>query len=82
MKLRSLTDNELLENTKRLALKERAIMIEVLHHLNEVNFRKAFSPKFQSLFQYATMELGYSADQAARRIDAMKLQAVKKKSKF
>src|SRR5205809_540671 len=73
MNLRPLTDEQLLINTKRLAARERGIMIEVLHHLLEVNRRKAFSPRFQSLFAYATLELGYSSDQASRRIDAMRL---------
>ena len=73
MNLRQLTDERLLSNTKRLASNEREIMIQVLHHLLEVNRRKVFSPRFKSLFEYATTELGYSADQASRRLDAMRL---------
>ncbi len=73
MNLRPLTDDQLLTNIKRLANTEREIMIQVLHHLLEVNRRKVFSPQFRSLFEYATVELGYSADQASRRLDAMRL---------
>lgn len=71
--LRVLSDQQLLENTKNLATKEREIIVEVLQHLLEVNFRKLFSPRYKSLFEYATKELGYSEDQAARRISAMRL---------
>ncbi len=73
MNLRPLTDDQLLSNTKSLATTEREIMIQVLHHLLEVNRRKVFSPRFRSLFEYTTVELGYSADQASRRLDAMRL---------
>jgi hypothetical protein len=71
--LRELSDSRLLELTRELAHKERYILTEVLQHLGEIQSRKLFSPKYRSLFEYARVELGYSEDQAARRIAAMRL---------
>lgn len=73
MNLRALSDEQLLSEIKRLAGCEREVMIKVLHHLLEVDLRKLFSPQYRSLFEYSVQELGYSADQASRRLDAMRL---------
>jgi 5-methylcytosine-specific restriction endonuclease McrA len=72
-RLRELSDSRLLEATRKLAHHERYILTEVLQHLAEIQSRKLFSPKYRSLFEYARIELGYSEDQAARRIAAMRL---------
>ena len=71
--IRKLSDVELLGEAKRLAREERELLTQVLWHLSEIFRRKAFSPRYQSLFDYAMQELGYSEDQAWRRISAMKL---------
>lgn len=71
--LRQMTDTALLTQTKNLVQMEREILTDVLLHLAEIQKRKAFSPRFQSLADYAIRELGYSEDEAARRISAMKL---------
>jgi hypothetical protein len=47
--------------------------VQVLWHLAEIQRRKLFSPSYRSLFDYAVAKLGYSEDQAARRIAAMRL---------
>ena len=74
MNLKSVSDSELLQSTKRLASEEKRIGIEVLHHLREIDSRKLFaSLSFSSLFEYCTQELGYSEGGAYRRISAMKL---------
>jgi len=72
--LESLTDTELLSETKRLAHEERRIGIEVIHHLAEVYARKLFAARgYPSLFDYVTRELGYAGGSAHRRIAAMHL---------
>ncbi len=73
MELNSLTDRQLLSNTENLAKQEREILVQVLWHLAEIQRRKLFSPRYRSLFNYAVARLGYSEDQAARRIAAMRL---------
>ena len=70
----SMTDNQLLSQTKNLVQKERQINIQVLQHLQEIESRKLYLKRgFSSLFEYAVKELGYSESSAYRRIKAMKL---------
>jgi hypothetical protein len=74
MNLKSISDSELLVKTKALAHEERRIGLEVLHHLREIDTRKLFaSLSYSSLFDYCTMELGYSGGGAYRRISVMRL---------
>ena len=64
---------ELLEKTKQVVSEERRISVDVLHHLREVENRKAFAQLgFKSLFEYAIGELKYSEASAMRRIQAMR----------
>lgn len=74
MNLKNMPDKELLSKTDELARRERELLTEVLHHLREIERRRLFSDLgFKSLFDYAVKRLGYSDDQAARRISAMRL---------
>lgn len=74
MNLRNVSDQVLLEKTENLVKQERELLTQVLHHLREIESRRLFSSLgFKSLFDYAVKKLGYSADQAARRISAMRL---------
>src|ERR1700679_3901741 len=70
--LKALLDHELLISTKVLVQKERAVTMEVLRHLQEIERRKLYC-KYGSLFDYAVHELGYSEAAAGRRIQAMRL---------
>ena len=73
-KLNSLSDSNLLSQTKLLVQKERKITVEVLEHLCEIDQRKLYLKRgFSSLFEYTTKELGYSEGSTYRRINAMKL---------
>jgi len=74
MNLRNLSDQVLQTKTENLAQQEREILTELLHHLSEIETRRLYSALgFKSLFDYAVKKLSYSADQAARRISAMRL---------
>jgi hypothetical protein len=74
MNLTHLSDNVLLCETKKLAREEREILIRILWHIREVEKRRLFSKlKFQSINDYLEKELGYSSDQAWRRIAASRL---------
>ncbi len=74
MNLRNLSDQVLLMNTEKLAREERELLTKVLHHLREIERRRLFSELgFKSLFEYSVKKLGYSEDQAGRRISAMRL---------
>jgi 5-methylcytosine-specific restriction endonuclease McrA len=67
--VRSLSNSDLLKNTKQVVARERGITIEVLDHLNEVEWRKLYlALGYSSMFAYCTGELGYSASAAKRRI--------------
>ena len=73
-KLTSLSDSNLLSQTKLLVQKERKITVEMIEHLCEIDQRKLYLKRgFSSLFDYATKELGYNEGSAYRRINAMKL---------
>lgn len=72
--LRHLSDGKLLEATRGLVKQEREILSQILHHFREIERRRLYSHlKYGSLYEYATKELGYSEDQAYRRIQAMRL---------
>lgn len=72
--LAQLTDRELLSRTKEIVKQEREILIDVIRHLREIDNRRLFSGlKYKSLFEYTVRELGYSEDQAWRRINAMRV---------
>jgi len=74
MKLSHLSDQALLQQTLILVKKEKEILSEILSHLEEVRKRRLFCELgFGSLFQYCVKQLGYSEDQAYRRINALKL---------
>jgi hypothetical protein len=74
MNLTRLSDQELLTNTKNLVNKEREVLMEVLHHLREIEKRRLYADLGQpSLFAYCENILNYSAAQADRRIKAMRL---------
>lgn len=76
MNLTQLSDQVLLDETKRLAKEEREILVQVLHHLREIYERRLFSAlKYKSIFDYAVGELKYSEGQAARRVQAMRALA-------
>ncbi len=59
---------------KNLVLKERALIGEIIAHLAEIETRKLYCDlMYHSLYDYCTEELGYTNDQAYRRISAMRL---------
>ena len=73
MNLRSLSDQMLLSSMESLVAQERDLLTSILHHLREIEARKLFCDLgYSSLFDYATRKLGYSNDQAQRRISAMR----------
>jgi hypothetical protein len=83
MNLIHLSDQQLHCDTKSLALEERLVQLELLHHLLEVDRRKLFlSLGFGSLFDYVVKELKYLESSAYRRIQAMRLPyRVKRKAR-
>jgi len=69
-----MTDQELHQKLTELVREERRVLAQILTHLKEVERRKLYCDfKRGSLFDYAVHELGYSEDQAQRRIEAMRL---------
>jgi hypothetical protein len=72
--LKTLSDNELLEETKRLVQVEIKTTTAILHHLKEIDDRKLYAEmNCDSLFTYCTKVLRYSESQAHRRITAARL---------
>jgi hypothetical protein len=67
--LSGLSDRELLSRVKDLVSRERAVTIEVLVHLIEVERRRLHvGLGYASMFDYCTRHLRYSSSAAARRI--------------
>lgn len=74
MKLKNLGDRVLVERVEALAKEERELLAKVLHYLREIERRRLFAElNYKSLHEFATRRLGYSDDQAYRRIAAMRL---------
>ena len=69
-----LGDQQLLEQTRRLAANQRCIEVHILDHLDEIDRRSlALRRGFSSLFDYAVRELRFTDAAAQRRIQAMRL---------
>ncbi|MEK7691174.1 MAG: hypothetical protein AAB425_09155, partial [Bdellovibrionota bacterium] len=72
--LQSLTNSELLDQTRSLVARERALTTELLAHLREVERRRLYAEQgYSSLFDYGRRGLGYCEGSADRRINAMRL---------
>ena len=69
-----LGDQQLLEQTRRLAANQRCLEVHILDHLDEIDRRGlALRRGFSSLFDYAVRELRFTDAAAQRRIQAMRL---------
>ena len=69
-----LGDQQLLEQTRRLAANQRCLEVHILDHLDEIDRRGlALRRGFSSLFDYAVRELRFSDAAAQRRIQTMRL---------
>lgn len=74
MELRGLSDQQIVRNLKRIKKEEDRLLIDCLRHIREVERRKIYSGlKKPSLSRFMMSELGYSEDEAQRRIDAMRM---------
>jgi len=73
MSLSYLTDSQLLFDIKNLVSEERKLTYKIIEHLEEIEARKLYSDlKCTSLYDYCMKVLGYSGDEAYRRISAMR----------
>ena len=69
-----LSDDQLLEQTGKLARLDHQVQVVVIDHLCEIDARQLYLRRgYSSPFDYVTRGLGYSAAAAWRRINAMKL---------
>ncbi len=69
-----MTPEQLVINTKQIAVKEREITAQLINHLSEINRRLLFLQLGNSsLFEFSTKELGLSEGAAYRRIQTMRL---------
>ena len=69
-----LSDDQLLEQTGRLARLDHQVHVFVIDHLIEIESRRVYLRRgFSSLFDYVKRGLGYSDAATWRRINAMKL---------
>ena len=71
--LKSLSDSELLSETRSLVTEEKRIALEILHLLDEIDRRRLhIEIGYASLFTFCVSELKYTESQAFRRIGAMR----------
>src|SRR5882672_6973715 len=69
-----LSDEDLLRELQALAGSQRRVMAQIVAHLGEVDARRVYAKKgFPSLFCYCVELLGFSEDEACRRIEAARL---------
>jgi hypothetical protein len=69
LSLRSLCDADILSRTQTLVSRERAMTLQLLLHLNEIEKRKLHLKQgYSSMFDYCTSGLRYSEAAAVRRI--------------
>ncbi len=74
MDIKKYSDKELLTQTKNLVGKEQKLLSVILSHLEEIERRKLYCDlECTSLFDYSIKELGYTVQQAWRRINGMRV---------
>lgn len=74
MNLSSTSDRKLLSDIKSFRKEENQALVNILIVLAEIEKRRLFSElKYESIFDYACMELKYSEPAAVRRISAMRV---------
>ncbi len=74
MNLKSMSDEMVLQSSKKARQAECEALTSILHHLHENERRRLYAKlNYPSLFEYAVKELKYSEAQAMRRISAMRL---------
>jgi hypothetical protein len=72
--LARLSDEVLVSEVKRVSRTHRAVTAELIAHLAEMDARKLYrSEATPSMFVYCVARLGFSEDEACRRIDAARL---------
>ena len=72
--LKTISDDQLIDDLKSLALQERKIQKQIILHIVEIDRRKLYLTKgFSSLFEYLTDFIGFSRGTAQRGIDAARL---------
>jgi hypothetical protein len=71
---KSVSNGELLNQTKSLVAEERRVGLEILHRLREIERRRLhLELGYSSLFTFCVEELKYSESAAYRRIQAMRV---------
>lgn len=74
MELKHLTDFQLVKDTKSLVRQELKNVTLILTYLAEIEGRKLFSElKYPSMYDFVTVELGYSTPAANRRIQSARI---------
>jgi hypothetical protein len=72
--LKKMSDQELLQKTKKLRAEEKKLTSIVLEHLQEVENRKLYCELgLSTLFSYCVQELDYSPAEASVRVNAVRL---------
>lgn len=72
--LKTISDHELLSETRSLAAEERRISVEILYRLREIELRQLYvRERCESLHEFVVKKLSYSDGAAHRRIQAMRL---------
>lgn len=72
--LRQLTNDELVENLKTLKGNEDHLLVSILEHIQEFENRKLFLEHgHPTLYSYLTKSLGYSENEAYRRIESARM---------
>jgi len=73
-KLVSLSDAQLLKETRTAAKNEKRATLALIEYLSEVDTRHAYAiGPYSSLFDYLLCGLGYSESQASERVNAVRL---------
>ncbi len=71
-----ISDSDLIARMPELVLKERGAVVEVIIHLIEIDRRKLYLEEAcSSLYSYCKERLGYSEDEALRRVRVARLAA-------
>ena len=69
-----LNDTQLIAKTDALVKDERKVLLDVLHHLKEIDSRRLYADlKYSSIYQMLTQRYGYSEKEAYSRLSALRL---------
>jgi hypothetical protein len=72
VELKTYSNSDIINHAKQLVQREKALTVQIIDTLLEIDRRKAYLPKHANVYAFLTEELGYCSGTAMLRLNAMR----------